>query len=232
MSALFPRDTPADVVSTREGYDRWAALYDDQVNALCLLEEREIETLLGPVASLEIADVGCGTGRHAVPLAAAGARVTGIDFSQGMLAKARAKPGADRVRFVEHDLRRPLPFADGTFDRVISCLMLDHVSWLPAFFGELGRVCRPDGFVLCTAMHPAMMLRGVQAHFTDPATGRDVLPESAPNQIADYVMGAVQAGLRIELVAERSVDRELVGACPRIEKYLGWPLLFMMKLRR
>jgi len=79
-------------------------------------------------------------------------------------------------------------------------------------------------------MHPAMMLKGVQARFTDPATGRKIGPASHPNQISDYVMANVRAGLEIEHISEHAVDAALVARSPRSEKYLGWPLLLMMKL--
>jgi len=41
-----------------------------------------------------VADIGCGTGRHAVRWAVAGARVIAVDFSAAMLERARAKLGA------------------------------------------------------------------------------------------------------------------------------------------
>jgi ubiquinone/menaquinone biosynthesis C-methylase UbiE len=41
--------------------------------------------------------------------------VTAVDFSEGMLAEARRKPGAAAVRFVRHDLHEALPFASATF---------------------------------------------------------------------------------------------------------------------
>ena len=49
---------------------------------------------LGDVRGRRVLDLGCGTGRHAIPLAAAGAVVTAVDFSEQMLAAARRKPGA------------------------------------------------------------------------------------------------------------------------------------------
>ena len=116
-------DTPIEAVPTREGYDRWADIYDAEDNALIALEEPRVVELLGEVANLDIVDLGAGTGRHAVRLAAAGARVTAVEFSEGMVEKARAKPGADRVRFLHHDLSKPLPLSDKSFDRVLSCLV-------------------------------------------------------------------------------------------------------------
>lgn len=226
----MPEEPERLTLPTREGYDLWAEIYDDEANPLVLLEEPLVERLLGEVRGLAVLDVGCGTGRHAVRLAQAGARVTGLDFSRGMLAKARAKAGAERVDFREHDLGAPLPFEDACFDQVLACLMLDHVFELAAFFSELRRVCRPDGYVVASVLHPAMLLRGVQARFHEPDTGRVIQPRSAPNRISDYVMGALQGGLRLVEISEHAVDASLVARTGRAERYLGWPMLLLMKL--
>jgi ubiquinone/menaquinone biosynthesis C-methylase UbiE len=217
------------VLSTREGYDRWAASYDHDGNPLLALEEPRVDELLGDVTDLAVADVGCGTGRHALRLARRGARVTAIDFSEGMLERARAKPGSDGVRFVVHDATAPLPFASGTFDRVLNALVLEHVRDLPPFFAELGRVCKPDGSIVLSAMHPAMMLRGVTARFVDDA-GEEIRPQSYPNQISDYVMASLAAGLRLLHISEHPVDADLAAQLPRAARYVGFPMLLTMKL--
>lgn len=225
----MPQPRPL-IVPTRDGYDRWSEIYDDESNPLVLLEEPHISRLLGEVRDLAVLDVGCGTGRHAIRLAREGARVVGLDFSPGMLTKARQKPGAEAVTFIEHDTSHPLPFPAASFDRVLSCLVLDHVGDLAAFFSELRRVCRLDGFVIVSSMHPAMMLKGVQARFQDPATGDEVRPASLPHQISDYVMGALGGQLAIVEISEHIVDSSFAALTPRAEKYVGWPLLLLMKL--
>lgn len=222
---------PGEIVPTDAGYDRWAEVYDGEDNPLVLLEEKHIGQWIGNVAGLQVADIGCGTGRHAIRLAAAGGKVTGLDFSEGMLERARAKVGAEGVRFIRHDLTQPFPLGSGSFERVVCCLVLDHIADLKSFFSELARVCSPSGFIVISCMHPAMMLRGVQARFIEPASGRRIYPKSEPNQISDYVMASVQAGLRIEQMSERAVDAQLAEASPRAVKYLGWPLLLLMRLR-
>jgi malonyl-CoA O-methyltransferase len=231
MSGSPANPVGADVLSTQEGYDRWAAIYDGDDNPLVHLEADQIAHLLGDIRGLHVLDVGCGTGRHALSFAAAGAKVTAVDFSEGMLEKARAKPGAANVTFVRHDLADPLPFEAERFDRVTCCLVVDHIHDLAALFREMGRVCRPGGFILISTLHPAMMLKGVQARFTDPQTGRETRPASVANQISDYVMGAVRAGLIIDHMSEHAVDAALASRSPRAQKYLGWPLLLMMRLR-
>jgi malonyl-CoA O-methyltransferase len=218
------------ILPTREGYDRWSDVYDHDGNPLVLLEEPHVDRLLGDVRGLALLDVGCGTGRHATRLARAGARVTGVDFSEGMLRQASAKPGAESVTFVRHDVGRPLPFEAATFDRVLCCLVLDHVAELVPFFTELARVCGPWGFVVASVMHPAMMLKGVQARFHDAATGREIRPESSPHVVSDYVMGALRANLRVEELSEHAVDAALARRAPRAERYVGWPMLLMLKL--
>jgi len=220
------------VLPAREGYDRWAATYDTMGNWLLELEEPEVDRALGDVEGLDVLDVGAGTGRHAIRIAAAGARVTAIDFSDEMLAKAREKPGADRVRWLVHDVARPLPFAANSFDRVLSALVLEHipVDELASFFGELGRVARDDGVIVVTAMHPAMFVKGVSANFRDESG--EVRPRSYVATLSDYVMGAIHAGLVILALGERSVDAELVVRNERSRKWLGWPALFVMTLKR
>jgi ubiquinone/menaquinone biosynthesis C-methylase UbiE len=201
-------------------------------NWLLDLEEPEVDRALGDVKGLDVLDVGAGTGRHAIRLAASGARVTAVDFSDEMLAKARQKPGAERVRWLVHDVAGPLPFGENSFDRVLSALVLEHIPLeeLAAFFRDLGRVARNDGVIVVTAMHPAMFLKGVSANFRDESG--EVRPRSYLATLSDYIMGAVQGGLVIVALAEHSVDEGLAARNERSRKWLGWPALFVMTLKR
>jgi ubiquinone/menaquinone biosynthesis C-methylase UbiE len=226
-----PSNDPVDLLSTKEGYDRWAEIYDGDDNPLVALEEPWVDRLLGDVSGLKVSDIGCGTGRHALRLAAAGAIVHAVDFSEGMLARARAKAGTMNIVFHAHDLAKPLPFADEAFDRVVCGLVIDHIADLGGLFREMRRICRPSGFVVVSVMHPAMMLRGVQARFRDPASGREIRPASCCHQLSDYIMAASQAGFAFDHLSEQSVDEALASRMERARKYLGWPVLFLMRLR-
>jgi ubiquinone/menaquinone biosynthesis C-methylase UbiE len=210
---------PPKDVSVRRGYDRWAASYDSDDNPLTALEAPVVRRLLGRVRGKRVLDVGCGTGRHSVWLAQRGADVVGVDFSKGMLAKACERAGRAGVaaEFFVHDASRPLPLAARSFDVVLSCLVLEHVKDLDGFFRQLARVCRRDGEVVVTAMHPAMFLLGKSANFKD-ASGAKVRPKSQHGQtLSDYVMAAVRAGLRIDELLERDDAK-------------GWPALVVMRL--
>lgn len=165
-------------------------------------------------------------------------RLTGgnsLDFSRRMLEIATAKPGAERVRFLLHDVTRPLPHADGAFDRVLCCLVAEHIADLGALVSRARAGVQgpgPGGAIIVSAMHPALMLRGVQARFHDPRTGTLAQLASLPHRISDYVSAALRAGLAIEHLGEHSADASLAARHPRAEKYVGWPMLFLMKAAR
>lgn len=231
---LIPNDRDkqmADVVSgVRAGYDRWAAVYDRDANPLQALEGPAVRAAVGDVGGAAVLDLGCGTGRHALWLASAGATVTAVDFSSGMLAEARRKPGADAVQFLAHDLHQPLPFPPGSFDLVVSGLVLEHLRELGPFFAEARRVSRAGGRAVVSAMHPAMFLRGTQARFTDPTSGELVQPGSVAHPVGAFVMAAVRAGFGLAAVDEWSPDDEFAARFPRATKYVGWPMLVVLSL--
>jgi malonyl-CoA O-methyltransferase len=214
-----------------DGYDRWASIYDYDMNPLPSLEEPLFRAAVGDVRGLSVVDLGCGTGRHAIWLAGCGASVTALDFSEGMLAEARAKPGADRVRFLAHDLHEPLPLQTASFDLAVSGLVLEHLQDLGGFFRQVRRVLRPGGGSVVSAMHPAMFLRGSQARFTDPDTGAVVQPGSLPHQLGDFIMAAVTAGFRPDGIGEYAPDADFAARYPRAAKYVGWPMLVLLRLR-
>ncbi|MCP4591796.1 MAG: methyltransferase domain-containing protein [bacterium] len=219
-------------VDTRSGYDRWATIYDEELNPLVLLEEPVVRAWVGEPKDLRVADVGCGTGRHAIWLATAGASVDAYDFSGGMLDKAGKKLADHQVRLHEHALPDPIPAEDATFDVTLLALVADHLEDVESAFRELRRVTRPGGQVLFTVLHPAMNLLGLTARFTDPDSGKEVRVAAHQHTYADYVMGALNADLLLEELVERKADQALVAKTPRAEKYLEWPLLLAMRLRR
>jgi malonyl-CoA O-methyltransferase len=218
-------------VSTREGYDRWAAIYDDEPNPTTWLDARELPALWPTLAGRRVIELGCGTGRVLGPLRERGAIVTGVDFAPGMLAKAAAKH--PDVELVLHDLSAPpLPFAEASFDVVVSSLVLEHIADLASFFAEARRLCRPGGTMALSTMHPALFLRSIQAHFYDRERAEEVRFESFPHQVGAIVMAALDAGWRLERIVERIVDEALGGQHPKLGKFVGWPLWLGLRLRR
>src|SRR5947209_1500902 len=76
--------------------DRWADVYDDFVARARPDTDATVE-FLAQLAEGPILELGIGTGRVALPLAARGFEVHGIDASERMVAKMRAKPGGEAI---------------------------------------------------------------------------------------------------------------------------------------
>ena len=95
-------------------------------------------------------DMGCGSGRLTVELASRAAAVTGIDTSDSQLDAARARSAAAGVDvdWLHADINRPLPFADGHFDAVLSRLSLMAARDPVATLREAARVLAPGGTVV------------------------------------------------------------------------------------
>lgn len=100
-----------------------------------------------------ILDAGCGNGRYTKFLlrrADPDALLTGFDYSQQMLRRARARLHSDRPTHVVADLTR-LPYADESFDAVICGWVLEHLPDPRPGLSELARVLRPRGKLLLLA---------------------------------------------------------------------------------
>lgn len=146
-----------DETDARSTYDAMAADYAEHVEAnpyTALYEAPGLRALLPPLAGRRVLDAGCGGGRTSAWLVEAGAEVVGIDVSPELLRLARERLPA--ASFVLADLAEPLPFADSSFDLVVSSLVMHYLrDWEPPL-RELRRVLRPDGVLVLSTHHPAM----------------------------------------------------------------------------
>lgn len=114
---------------------------------------------LGTVRGLEILDVGCGDGWLAGQMHGAGARVTGVDGSAALLARARSQHPA--IPFELRDLALGLPWADRAFDRIVAHMVLMDIPVLDGLLADVGAALRPGGVFVFTILHPAFFGRAI-----------------------------------------------------------------------
>jgi len=215
------------------GYAKWAAEYDAEANPLVAAEEPVVLELLGDVASRDVLDAGCGTGRYALRLAQAGARVRGVDTSEEMLAVARGKQAESGVEvdFRLGDIGR-LPHADACFDAAVCALTLSHVADLGGAIGELARVLRPGGRLVVSEFHPFCLLIGWRTSFRSAEATYWV--ENHPHSIQDYVSALLGSGLLLTDLREEVIDDRLTGVLSPedVERFRGWPLALIIRAQR
>lgn len=127
-----------------------------------------LEGAAGPLSGLRLLDLGAGMGGFAVAAALAGAKVTACEYN----------PAYCRIiglRVARHNQRLPvfnsageaLPFASESFDAVTAWDVLEHVQSPERVLAEIGRVLRPGGHALLTAINrrawvdPHYHIRGI-----------------------------------------------------------------------
>ncbi len=96
-----------------------------------------------------ILEVGVGTGL-ALPMYPRHCRIVGIDFSEGMLAKAKEKAEAHRLDHVQlHRMDAgAMEFQDDSFDTVVAAYVVTAVPDYRKVVNEMIRVCRPGGRII------------------------------------------------------------------------------------
>ncbi|MCC5961756.1 MAG: methyltransferase domain-containing protein [Rhodobacteraceae bacterium] len=135
--------------SITSSYRRWAPIYDMTFGRITNTGRRHATRVVNQTGG-RVLEVGVGTGL-ALPYYAPEVEVTGIDFSDEMLARARAKVDEEKLTHVR-DLRqmdaRHLDFPDASFDIVVAMHLISVVPDPEQVMAEMARVCKPGGQIL------------------------------------------------------------------------------------
>ncbi len=135
--------------AVRTSYRRWAPIYDATFGAITGVGRRRAVAYVNSRAG-SVLEVGVGTGL-ALTAYKPHLEVTGIDFSDEMLAKARtkvAKLGLSHVRDLRQMDARTLDFPDASFDTVVAMYLVSVVPEPERVVAEMARVCKPGGEVV------------------------------------------------------------------------------------
>lgn len=202
-------------------YDDWSAVYDADTNATRDLNAEVLRAEPLDVAQADVVEIGCGTGINTVWLAETARSIVALDFSEGMLAKARERVQSKHVQFILHDIREPWPVTHEAFDLVIATLVLEHIETLDPFFAQLKRVLRPNGVAFLSELHPERQRRGAKGQFSTP-DGRTILVPSTIHEEADYVKAGTGAGLHLVRRHDRSSPADIAKRAPPRLLTLTW----------
>jgi demethylmenaquinone methyltransferase / 2-methoxy-6-polyprenyl-1,4-benzoquinol methylase len=163
----------------------------------------------------DVLDACCGTGDLAIAAARRGGEVTGLDFSQRMLERARRK--APELKWIDGDVLA-IPLADGSFDAVTVGFGVRNVDDLAAALLEFRRVLRPGGRLgILEITRPRGLLAPFYRFWFDgvvPLLGKVLpggsaytyLPASVrrfpgPAELADMIAGAGFGDVHVRLFA-------------------------------
>ncbi len=173
-------------------------------------------------SSARVLELGVGTGRIAMPLAAAHCEVVGVDLSAHMLAalaKRVAKDQLSNIQLAQADITA-LPFREGVFDGAIAVHVLHLVADWAGVLAQVSRLTRPGGTLVLGRdwVDPesfAGMIRNVFRQ-TVVQVGTDMLPPGASAGAPPTSGGAIVQAL-IGLGARPTSQGEIIGAEWRTE---------------
>jgi malonyl-CoA O-methyltransferase len=152
-------------MNIQQAYTDWSATYEQDRNLTRDLDRIVTRETLANLRSNSILELGCGTGKNTALLAQIGEHVSAMDFSAGMIEKARQKFSFDNVTFIVADISQPWRFADQSFDLIVCNLVLEHIADLSFVFAEASRVLREGGRFFVSELHPFRQYQGTQARF-------------------------------------------------------------------
>ena len=140
-----------------ELFDSWTDKYDSwfttPIGQLVKQYERDLLLeMLEPSPGEQILDAGCGTGIFTIDVLRHGAKLTGLDISAPMVAKAHKKLKSDEFDATCGDMCA-LPFQNNSFDKVFSMTAIEFIPDAQAVIGELTRVVKSGGTIVVTTLN-------------------------------------------------------------------------------
>jgi len=195
---------------TKDAYDRCSATYDSDPNPQTVLQEPVVIELVNPKTGDRILDAACGTGRYCGLFRGRGASVVGFDFSEGMLRVAQA--ALPDIEFHLSDLMQPLPFPDGSFNKINCAQALKHLPDIGFALSQFASVLGPGGSVTFSVTHPDMNWEGYELSFL-PSFVLSAESDIHHYSFSDYLEAIETAGLKVSELREVAVGE-------RIREYL------------
>lgn len=181
-------------------YNEWSGTYDIDENLTRDLDQKVTRDSLAGLRFESILEIGCGTGKNTPFLAQLGQSVHAVDFSEGMIEKAKEKVQAQNVRFATMDISQKWIFGDQSFDLVVCNLVLEHIQNIAFVFAEAARSLQPGGRFFLNELHPFKQYGGGKARFQRGDETVEV--DAFIHHISDFLNAASAHGLGLVQLAE------------------------------
>ena len=182
-------------MSIQKAYNEWSETYDKDENLTRDLDQKVTREELADLHFTSILEIGCGTGKNTSFYSQIGEKVDAVDFSQGMIEKAKTKVKAENVKFSPMDLTKKWMFDDHSFDLIVCNLVLEHIEDISFVFSEASRVLESQGRFFINELHPFRQYEGRKARYQKDGEVMEV--DAFVHHISDFVNAALANGLKL-----------------------------------
>lgn len=204
-------------MSIKESYNKWAEQYDSNVNRTRDMEGETLRLILSEhavnIALHSVLEIGCGTGKNTAWFVKNFEHVTSVDFSEKMLAVAKAKIHAANVAFVCTDITQPWTFVKRSYQLVSFSLVLEHIKNVEHIFQQANTALNDGGYLYIGELHPFKQYSGSKARF-ETSEGTETLT-CYTHHTSEFVNTATKFGLQL-IKIEEHFDEEDKSGIPRI----------------
>lgn len=200
-------------MDTKKAYDTWSKQYDSNDNKTRDLEAIALQQTLENIYFDNCLEIGCGTGKNTEWLIKKTKKITAIDLSEEMLARAREKIKSGNVTFLQADITQEWNFIKDKYDLLSFSLVLEHIENLEHIFDEASKIINTGGYIYVGELHPFKQYLGTKARY-ETEKGIEVLTCFNHN-ISDFTQAAKKYNFEIISINE-FFDNDDRTAIPRI----------------
>lgn len=204
-------------MSVQKAYDQWSATYDEVVNKTRDLEKLACETVLSDIAFDNVIELGGGTGKNTLWLAAHAKHVLSVDLSKEMQAVARKKVKTANIDFQLADVCQKWNLTVSNADLITCSLILEHVEDLNFIFAQAKDYLRIGAHFYVCELHPFKQYSGSKARF-EAEDGVRVL-DCFVHNLTDYTDAAIENDFSIDQIHEWFDDNDR-AQIPRLVSFL------------
>lgn len=182
-------------MNIKSAYNIWANNYDEDKNLTRDLDAEIVRKVFSDQIFNSILEVGCGTGKNTVYFESISNQLTAMDFSDGMINKAKEKVKSENVSFKIRDITKEWNFKENNFDLITFNLILEHIENLTFIFEQAHKHLNSKGIVFINELHPFRQYDGKKAVYDENGETKEI--DAFVHNISDFINSANKIGLKL-----------------------------------
>ena len=204
-------------MSIEKAYNIWASQYDSNLNLTRDLDKKCTIKTLKNLDIKNVLELGCGTGKNTEWLLNKAERIIGLDFSQEMLHKAKAKIFDKRVLFKKVDLTKDWEIENNFVDLITASLTLEHIENLDHIFSQANLKLKKNGLFFISELHPFKQYSGSKAKYETENGIKEL--EVYIHHISEYIDTAKNNGFKL-IELKEWFDESSENEIPRLISFV------------